>query len=181
MTQPTRGVPWRLPIAIAATVLLVATAIWISRSTTGGESPVLRVGAAISLRPALEEITAHFERETGRPVELSFGSSGQVMGQIRSGAPIDVFISAAQQQVDQLAADGLVDEGSRRVIARNALVLIVPTEAVGAPESFADLAGPGVKRLAIGEPRTVPAGQYAQQVLERLRLALATAKRPRSR
>src|SRR5688500_10407827 len=100
MTEGSSRAPWRLIAAVAATLLLVVIAMWFMRRAPDAKPPALRVGAAISLRPALEEIAARFQQETGNAVELSFGSSGQIVGQIRSGAPIDVFISAAQQQVE---------------------------------------------------------------------------------
>ena len=129
-----------------------------------------RVGAAISLQNVLQEIGAKYKEQTGREVSFTFGSSGQLMGQIKNGAPIDLFISAAHQHVDQLAKEKLIDEASRRVIATNTLVLIVQADAASAPAGFAQLAGSNVRRLAMGEPRTVPAGQYAQQVLDHLKL-----------
>ena len=131
----------------------------------------LRVGAAISLQNVLQEIAAKYKQQTGRNVTFTFGSSGQLMGQIRNGAPIDLFISAAHQQVDQLAGEKLIAESSRRVVATNTLVLIVPADARDPPAGFKELAEARVRRLAMGEPRTVPAGQYAQQVLDHLKLA----------
>jgi molybdate transport system substrate-binding protein len=92
------------------------------------------------------------------------------MTQIQSGAPIDAFIAAADKQVDDLAKAGLLDEATRRIVAGNALVLIVPPDAKDAPNAFEKLADSNVARLAIGEPKTVPAGRYAQQVLRSLKL-----------
>lgn len=131
----------------------------------------LRVGAAVSLQEVLQDIAGKYTQRTGQAVGFTFGSSGQVMGQIRNGAAIDLFISAAHQQVDALARQKLIDELSRRVVATNALVLIVPAGGADVPGGFAGLSGAGVRRLAMGEPKTVPAGQYAQQVLDHLKLA----------
>ncbi len=139
----------------------------------------MRVAAAISLRDALTQIGQAYEAKTGAKVEFTFGSSGQLMAQIQNGAPIDAFISAGEKQVDDLAAAGLVDPANRRVIAGNALVLIVPAN-VSAPQavtSFADLLKPQVARLAIGEPTTVPAGLYALETLKSLRLDQPLVKR----
>lgn len=130
----------------------------------------IRVGAAISLKDAVIEIGDRYEQATGEPVEFVFASSGQLLGQIRNGAPIDVFLSAAPTQVEALQAAGLVDPQTRRDVVRNELVLVVPTDAANPPRSFAALAGEGVRRLAIGEPTTVPAGRYAAQVLSALGL-----------
>jgi molybdate transport system substrate-binding protein len=130
----------------------------------------VRIAAAISLREALTQIAADFEKVSGIKVELVFGSSGQLLAQIRNGAPVDAFISAAREQVDVLEGDGLTLPDTRQVIVGNALVLIVPADRRLGLQSFQDLARGDVRRVAIGEPATVPAGQYALQVFEKLKL-----------
>lgn len=135
------------------------------------------VAAAISLKDGLGEIARQYQAETGRKVEFVFGSSGQLMTQIRNGAPIDLFISAANQQMDELAKEKLIDEASRQVIATNTLVLIVPADARAVPRDFADLADARFKRIAIGQPKTVPAGMYAMQALQALKLDAALRDR----
>ena len=140
---------------------LCLLASWAPRAA----SDELRVGAAASLQDALRRIAAGYEKQTGSKVLFHFGSSGQVMSQVRNGAPIDVFISAAERQVDELEREGLVVGRTRRVVAGNRVVLVVPAAAKDAPGDFAALASPSVKRVAVGEPKTVPAGHYAAQVL----------------
>lgn len=159
---------------IAGGALLLAIVLLSALRLRDSEAPALRVAAAISLRPALDEIAESYRR-SGGAVELSYGSSGQLMGQISAGAPIDLFISAAHEQVDQLAEKGRV--AGRRIIATNTLVLVVPAGAAQAPEGFPALAGPQVSRVAIGDPQTVPAGTYARQVLDRLELSKALSDR----
>jgi molybdate transport system substrate-binding protein len=148
----------------------IAVVVMIAFGNTAAGAEVLRVSAAISLKDALEEIGRHYESETGIKVELNLGASGQLMAQIREGAPIDLFISAAQKQVDDLAHSGLIDDSSRTVVAKNSLVLIVPKDPAGVVKSFADLSQASVKRIAIGQPRTVPAGEYAMQVLKAMKV-----------
>jgi molybdate transport system substrate-binding protein len=126
----------------------------------------IQVGAAISLREGLSEISKAYESSTGDHVKLNFGASGQLAAQVINGAPMDVFVSAANAQVDQLIAAGACSKDTRRVIARNQLVLIAPLDSD--LSSFKSLAT--VKKLALGEPKTVPAGQYATQVLKALKL-----------
>lgn len=130
----------------------------------------IRVGAAVSLKEALGEIAKTYESDTGDSVTFVFGSSGQILQQIKSGAPIDAFVSAANKQVDELIATGQLDAATRRDVAGNTLVLIVPADGPAGIASFDDLAKPGVGRFAIGEPKTVPAGQYAEQALTFLKL-----------
>ncbi len=130
----------------------------------------IRVGAAISLKEALTEISTAYTSATGETVEFTYGSSGQVMSQIKAGAEIDVFISAATKQVDDLENENLVVAESRRTVVSNTLVLIVPPDAKDAPTSFESLAGAMVNKVAAGEPKSVPAGQYAQQVFKAMGL-----------
>jgi molybdate transport system substrate-binding protein len=138
----------------------------------------ITVAAAISLKDALADVAKSYQSDTGQSVQFTFASSGQLMAQIKNGAPIDLFISAAAKQVDQLAAAKLIDPATRRVIARNDLVLIAPANAKSPPASFKDLADPRHQRIALGDPRTVPAGEYAAQVLQALKLT--DAVRPRA-
>jgi molybdate transport system substrate-binding protein len=144
---------------------------------TPAPAETITVAAAVSLRDALTDIAAKFGKDTSHDVRFVFGSSGQLMGQVRNGAPIDLFISAADKQVDDLLKENLVLEQTRRVVAGNTLVLIVPAGAKSAPTGFRDLADPRHKRLAIGDPRTVPAGDYAMQVLAALKVKDAVADR----
>jgi len=160
-------VPQGVPCALLVLCFTVA------RAVAGDVS----VAAAISLQDALTDPARAYERETGDAVKFTFGSSGQLLAQIKSGAPVDLFVSAAEKQIEQLREAGLEEQGSRRFVAANTLVLIAP--AVGGPpiNSFADLGDAAVKRLAIGEPQTVPAGQYAAQALARVGLTDTVAQR----
>jgi molybdate transport system substrate-binding protein len=128
----------------------------------------IRVAAAISLKDALGEAARSYEAETGDRLVFTFGSSGQLMTQIRNGAPIDVFVSAAAKQMDDLQKENLVDPATRVTVASNSLVLIVPAgrEAPASFEALANVAG----RIAAGEPKTVPAGQYAAEVFRSLKI-----------
>jgi len=138
----------------------------------------ITVAAAISLKDALTDVAKSYQSDTGHRVGFTFASSGQLMAQVKNGAPIDLFISAAERQVDQLAAAKLIDPATRRIIARNDLVLIAPAAAKSPPTSFKDLADPRHGRIALGDPKTVPAGEYAAQVLDALKVA--DAVRPRA-
>lgn len=133
----------------------------------------VRVAAAISLKEAMTEIADAYHKDGRGDVKLTFGSSGQLQAQVEYGAPVDLFISASHKQVDELDKAGRVDGKARRVIARNRLVLIVPRDAKATPASFKDLADAKVRRVAVGQPNTVPAGQYAMQVLSALKIDAA--------
>ena len=138
----------------------------------GDDSPPERilVSAAISLRNAFEEIGRLLRTRSGIVTDFNFGASGLLQRQIEAGAPVDVFASAGATQMDELQAKGLILQDSRRDFARNALELIVPAGQKITFSSFSDLSGPGLRRLAIGNPRTVPAGHYAEQTLRSLKI-----------
>jgi len=125
----------------------------------------LTVSAAISLKNAFEEIGKHYEaKHAGTKVRFNFGASGDLMRQIAGGAPVDVFASAAQKDMDDMNAKGLVLAGTRVDFVKNRIVLVVPKK--GSIQSFEGLAGEKVKRIAAGNPKTVPAGRYAAEVFE---------------
>jgi molybdate transport system substrate-binding protein len=126
----------------------------------------LTLSAAISLKDALDEIArAYAIANIGTTIHSNYGSSGTLQLQIEQGAPVDIFISAAPRQMDALSAKGLLLEGTRKDLLRNEVVLIVPQDSTAKISSFQDLARPDVRRVALGEPTTVPAGQYAKEVL----------------
>ena len=130
------------------------------------DKPAITVSAAASLKDVLTEIDGKY---TGAIVNVTYGSSGSLQRQIEEGAPVDVFISAAAKNMDQLSKANLVDTASRRDVAANRLVLVVPSG--GKPlHSFKDLGKPTVVRFAMGEPESVPAGSYAREVLTNLKI-----------
>jgi len=130
----------------------------------------ITVSAAISLKESLTQIAADYQAKSGDTVALNFGASGQLSAQIAQGAPVDVFISAGVKEMDQLAAANLIDTYTRRNICGNGLVLIVPADAKFVPASFSDLTDSRILKIAIGQPKSVPAGQYAQDVFTNLKL-----------
>jgi molybdate transport system substrate-binding protein len=125
----------------------------------------IRISAAISLRTVLEEARPILARAADMPVEFNFASSGALAAQIVRGAPVDVFISADRANIETLASQRLVAPDGAAVLATNELVLVVPVGS-GKVKSLADLRRPEVRRIAVGDPASVPAGRYAQQTLE---------------
>jgi len=129
------------------------------------------VSAAASLKDAMEEIKPLYQQNKSNVnVNYNFGASGALQQQIEQGAPADVFISAGKKQMDALEQKGLLVPGTRTNLANNRLVLIVPNNSTLGINSFNTLTDPKVKRIAVGEPRSVPAGQYADQVLKQLKI-----------
>jgi molybdate transport system substrate-binding protein len=131
----------------------------------------LTVSAAASLTNAFKELGPLFEaRHPGTTVVFNFAASDALLAQIAKGAPADVFASADQDTLDRAEAQLLLVPGSRRNFAGNTLVLVVPADSTLGLQALADLGRPEVRRLAIGNPASVPAGRYARGALEAARL-----------
>ncbi len=131
----------------------------------------LLVSAAISLKEPLQAIGQLFEqRHPEMRVIFNWGASGALQQQIERGAPVDVYVSAASKQMDELEAKGLLLTETRRTLAANLVVLITASVSQSGLSSFKDLAKPEIKLIAIGNPRIVPAGDYVQKVLVSLGL-----------
>jgi molybdate transport system substrate-binding protein len=145
----------------------------LSANKQAPESTHLTVSAAVSLKDAFSEIGALFKSKTGRTINFNFGGSGALQKQLETGAPVDLFASAGMQQMDALGGKDLIDAASRRDFARNSLVLIVPADAKIPIVSFSDLTRVEVQKIAVGNPKTVPAGVYSDQVFEKLNLKTA--------
>jgi molybdate transport system substrate-binding protein len=125
----------------------------------------LTISAAISLKEALDEIQIPFQTyHPDTTLHFNLSGSGTLQRQIEQGAPVDVFISASPKEMDSLEAKGLILAGTRRDLAKNRVVLVVPSGESGI-KSFQDLTRAEIKFIAVGEPQTVPAGKYAQEVL----------------
>ena len=128
----------------------------------------LTVSAASSLTNAFQDIARLYESQhAGTKIALNFGASGALLQQITKGAPVDVFASADEATMDQAAQERLISTDQRRDIVRNALVVIVPMRAHNPVKRLKDLARNNVKRVAIGNIDSVPAGRYTKRALEK--------------
>jgi molybdate transport system substrate-binding protein len=131
----------------------------------GSRQKELTISAAASLRDALEEAgQKYMDENPDIKIIFNFGGSGSLQQQIAQGAPVDLFISASNEKYHQLTSKNLIDKNHSVQLLGNELVLISPKGTQGA-ESLDDLLRPDIKRIAIGTPETVPAGQYAKQAL----------------
>jgi molybdate transport system substrate-binding protein len=126
--------------------------------------PPLTVSAAVSLTEALEEVAAAFRTAGGAPVTFNLAGSNVLARQIVNGAPVDVFVSADETQMDVVARAGLIVEGTRVDVTGNTLVLVA--DARTSLRTLADLGNDNVRRVAIGDPAAVPAGVYTRKYLE---------------
>jgi molybdate transport system substrate-binding protein len=159
-------------LGLCAALLLGAPAAQVAQAAT------VTVSAAASLTQALQQIGPLFEAtHPGHTVQFNFGASGALLQQIAKGAPVDAFVSADAETLNQAQVQGLIDAAGRRTIATNALVLIVPASGGKAPATLKDLSQPAYERIAIGVPASVPVGRYTRTALEAA--GLWTALEPR--
>jgi len=159
---------WKSGVAVLLAVAMVlVSAVY---GVSGPKDGEILVSAAVSLKNAFDEIGSIYEKRTGVRVRFNLGASGLLQKQIESGAPVDIFASAGEKQMDALQSRGLILADTRCNFARNALVLIVPADSGLPIRSFAELVRPEVRKIAIGNPKTVPAGQYAREALCNLKL-----------
>lgn len=161
----------RLSFALMAGMVL-AIALTVGRLTNQSAAIAqaksrLVVSAAASLTDALQEIAPLYKQTYSNiTLRYNFASSGALQQQIENGAPADVFISAAEKQMDTLQQKNLIEPASRRNLLTNRLVLVVPNSAseITNLQSLKDIR---VKRIAIGDPRSVPVGQYSEEALKK--------------
>lgn len=148
---------------------LLCLLLVVAVSESVAQRPV--VAAASDLSFALTEISERFTRETGQQVELVFGSSGTLARQVRDGAPFDVFLSADESFVEQLASAGLTrDRGALYAVGR--IVLFAPAGSPMRPdEGLAGLrrllAAGKITRFAIANPQHAPYGRAAEAALRK--------------
>ena len=152
----------RVPVLVVVVLLAMAPA---------ARAQELTLSVAISMKDAVEEIGRTFTgTRSGVTLRYNFGASGELQKQIEAGAPVDVFISAATRQMDELEAKRLIDPDTRRAFARNVLVVVKPVDSSLDLTKPTDLLSPRVRRVVIGNPRTVPVGQYSEESLRALGL-----------
>lgn len=142
-----------------------------STSDTKSEAAVnLTVSAAASLKDALTEIQGLYKKEKSNvTINFNFGSSGALQKQIEEGAPADIFLSAGKKQVDALKTKNLIVEDTYKDLLKNEVVLVVPKDSKDSV-NFENLSEAKVKKIGLGEPESVPAGQYGKEVLTYLKI-----------
>ncbi|NEQ52356.1 MAG: molybdate ABC transporter substrate-binding protein [Leptolyngbya sp. SIO3F4] len=142
-----------------------------SSGTRGNNNLTITVSAAASLQDALDTITPLFTKTYPNiAVDYNFASSGALQRQIEQGVPADVFFSAATNQMEKLLKKELILFDSRQDLIGNNLVLIAPITSNLAITDITQLKDTGINQVAVGEFRSVPAGQYAKQAFQTLEL-----------
>lgn len=136
-------------------------------STAWATAAEVTVYAAASLSDAFKEIAPLYTQATGDTLRFNFGASGALARQIKEGAPADVIFSADELRVDQLDKAGLLLPGTRRTLLANTLVVVVAVDGGAPVKALTDLGKAEVRRIAIGEPATVPVGTYTKEYLQK--------------
>jgi molybdate transport system substrate-binding protein len=132
------------------------------------------VFAAMTLKDALDQVVARYRARGGGPVTLSYGPTGTLVQQIANGAAADIFFSADSDWMDYAASHELIQPGSRRDVLTSQLVLIaavdstLPVDTVTSATPLAQWLG--TERLAVCDPKMMPAGRFARASLEKLGL-----------
>ena len=148
------------PNTTEAPVTAVTSAIAVPETIT--------VSGAASLTEAFTKIASQFEKENpGKNVTFNFEGSGNLRMQVEGGAPVDVFASADENQMNILSNKSLIVNSSRKDFAHNSLVLIVPKSSTLNITNITDLANPNVQKISIGNPGTVPVGNYSLLALNK--------------
>jgi molybdate transport system substrate-binding protein len=161
LTGTPRALLFLSVVLVAQTALICAE--------RGSAQTTLSIAAAASLKDAVSEAEAAYAQSQPRlEFRNNFGSSGTLAVQIDQGAPVDVFLSAAAKPMDDLESKGLIVAGTRRNLLRNSLVLIAPLDSQ--LQDFQGLTATSVRLIALGDPASVPAGQYGRQTLSSLHL-----------
>lgn len=130
------------------------------------EPAELFISAAASLTDAMDEIKPLFEEENNVELKFNFAGSGKLAQQIQQGAPVDVFISANENWMDTLIDENLIREETRVDVTGNKLVLITGSGSSIDYNSFEEIEVADVDQIAIGNPESVPAGEYTEAVLK---------------
>lgn len=142
----------------------------VAEAETGAVGGTLTLAAAASLEKVFtEELIPMFnEQYPDVVIEGSYDSSGKLQTQIEEGAPVDVFFSAATKQMTALSEEGMIADDTMVELLENKIVMIVPEGNEDRFSSFEEIVN--ADTIAIGDPESVPAGQYAKEALTNLGL-----------
>jgi molybdate transport system substrate-binding protein len=168
-----KGWPMATFLGAVRCLLVVAavsvTAPWSMAAHAQGKD--LLVFGAASLKNALDDANAQYQRDAGRKIVVSYGASPALAKQIENGAPADIFISADLDWMDYVAEHKLIKPETRFNLLGNKLVLIAPADSsisLNIAPNFPLATALGNGRLAMADPNSVPAGKYGKAALEAL-------------
>ncbi len=151
-----------IPRALRLSLLMLATSAVLLRADE------VEVFAAASLTDALNQIASDYAKAGGDKIIFNFAASGTLDLQIKAGAPADIFFSADEPKMDDVAKLGLIAKDTRKDLLSNSLVIVVPTDSTQTLASATQLADPKFQKIALGQTQIVPAGIYAKQYLQKI-------------
>jgi len=147
--------------------LAVAAVLYLVFSNALCLAQEIAVAAASDLQFVMTDLADKFQKETGKTVKTTFGSSGNFFQQIQNGAPFDVFFSANLDYAKKLETDGLAEPGTLYQYATGKMVIWVPKDSkLDISGGLSALADPAVKKIAIANPQHAPYGQAAVSALK---------------
>ena len=135
-------------------------------NTVSSDVPRVVVSVAVSLSDVLRRAADEFERTTDVAIVLNAGGSDTLATQLLAGASVDLFFSADSRQMDRVEASGGIVTSTRVDLLSNQLVAVSHIDRAGLVSGITDLERSRVRRIAMGDPDSVPAGVYAREFLE---------------
>lgn len=142
-----------------------------SSDTSHPKQVELLVSAAASLNDALQELQTVYESQHPEiKLNINYGGSGALQQQIEQGAPVDLFISAAAKNMQELVDKQLVEAEQQQNLLANELVVVTPLDSELSINTMEDLRSASFDKIAVGIAETVPAGAYAKQALTKHQL-----------
>lgn len=149
-------------------IAFLFTAVFAAPLVQAGEEPKLFLAAAASLRYSFDDklIPMFEERNPGVKIEATYDSSGKLQSQIENGLGADIFMSASPKQMNALKDKGFIDPASVDDVLENRIVLIRPAGGPGKVAGFENILDAAM--IAVGDPASVPAGQYAKEIFTSL-------------
>lgn len=151
-------------LAIAILLAVGLTSVPQGNVEAAAKKTEIIVSAAASLQDSLDKIAVLYEKQhPDIDLVFNYGASGTLQKQIEQGAPADLFFSAGDKQMNALVDAGLIAD--HKMLLKNQLVLVVPSDSKTKITTITQLTDKSFKKVAVGQPESVPAGQYAQQSL----------------
>ena len=147
---------------------LLTALLWLGQSQL--RATEVTVFAAASLTDVLKVAATAYEKQTGDKIAFNFGASSLLERQIEEGAPADIFFSADEARMDALDKRGLILKETRESRLSNSLVIVTAADSGIKINSPSELADARIRRIALADPKAVPAGVYAKAYLEKQNL-----------
>jgi molybdate transport system substrate-binding protein len=156
-------------VTLLVATMLVFVACGSQAQQKSTDNVELNISAAASLTDAFNELKELYIKDHPNvSINYNFAASGPLQKQIEEGAPVDVFVSANQDKMDELEQKNLILSDTRQDLLTNVVVLIANKDSK--IKDFMDLTKSEVEKISIGEPASVPVGDYSKQVLMSLNM-----------